>query len=76
MRGLIALGIVLLFVGLAILAWPSIPYTSREEVVDIGPIEVETETQEYAYVPPLVGIVTAACGVALIVMGRRRVPHP
>jgi hypothetical protein len=66
-----ALGIVLVLAGLAILVWPDIPYTSREQVVDIGPLEVETETQEHARVPPVVGIVSAACGVALVAIGRR-----
>ena len=46
MRGLFGLGIVLLLVGLAILAWPAIPYTESKKAVDIGPIEVETETQK------------------------------
>jgi hypothetical protein len=72
MRGQIAIGILLLIVGLALLAWPTIPYTSREKGVDIGPLEVETETPKYAYVPPLLGIASAASGVALIVVGRRR----
>jgi len=71
MRGLFALGIVLLVVGLAVLAWPAIPYTDRETAVDIGPIEVETETQKHVVVPPVVGIVAAVSGVALIALGRR-----
>jgi uncharacterized membrane protein HdeD (DUF308 family) len=71
MKGLFALGIVLLLVGLAILAWPAIPYTDRETAVDIGPIEVETETQKHVVLPPVLGIVAAASGVALIALGRR-----
>jgi hypothetical protein len=71
MRGLFALGIVLLLVGLAVLAWPAIPYTERKKAVDIGPIEVQTETEKHVFVPPLVGIAAAASGVALIALGRR-----
>jgi uncharacterized membrane protein HdeD (DUF308 family) len=72
MKGLFALGIVLLLVGLAILAWPVISYTDRETAVDIGPIEVETERERQVVLPPLLGIATAASGVALIALGRRR----
>jgi hypothetical protein len=72
MRGLFGLGIVLLLVGLAMLAWPAIPYTERKKAVDIGPIEVETETQKHVVMPPLLGVVAAASGVALIALGRRR----
>ena len=72
MRGMFALGIILLFVGLAILAWPAIPYTERKKAVDIGPIEVETETQKHVVLPPVLGVAAAASGVALIALGRRR----
>ena len=72
MRGLFALGIVLLLVGLAVLAWPAIPYTERKKAVDIGPIEVETETQKQVSLPPILGIAAAASGVALIALGRRQ----
>jgi hypothetical protein len=72
MRGLFAVGIVLLLVGLAILAWPAIPYTERKKAVDIGPIEVETETQKEIALPPVLGVAAAASGVALIALGRRR----
>ena len=72
MRGLLALGIVLLIAGLAILAWPAIPYTERKTAVDIGPIEVQTETEKHVVLPPLMGVAAAASGVVLIALGRRR----
>jgi hypothetical protein len=71
MRGMLALGVVLLIVGLAVLAWPKIPYTEKKKAVDIGPIEVQTETQKHVSLPPLLGIASAASGVALIALGRR-----
>ena len=71
MRGLFGLGIVLVIVGLAALVWPAIPYTDREKAVDIGPIEVHTETEKHVYLPPLLGVAAAASGVALIALGRR-----
>ena len=72
MRGLFVVGIVLLIVGLAILALPAITYTDRETAVDIGPIEVETERERQIALPPVLGVVAAASGVALMVVGRRR----
>ena len=71
MRGLFGLGIVLVLVGLAVLVWPAIPYTERKKAVDIGPIEVQTETEKHVYLPPLLGVAAAASGVALIALGRR-----
>lgn len=72
MRGLLAFGIVLLIVGLAVLAGTRIPYTERKKAVDIGPIEVQTETQKHVSLPPLLGVAMAASGVALIALGSRR----
>jgi hypothetical protein len=71
MRGLFGLGIVLLLVGLAVLAWPAIPYTERKKAVDIGPIEIETETRKHISLPPVLGVVAAGSGVVLIALGRR-----
>jgi hypothetical protein len=72
MKGLFALGMILLIVGLGMLAWPVISYTDRDTAVDIGPIEVETEREKQFVLPPLLGVATAASGVALIALGRRR----
>ena len=71
MRGLFGLGIILVLLGIAILAWPAIPYTERKKAVDIGPIEVETETQKQVVLPPVLGIAAAGSGVVLIALGRR-----
>jgi hypothetical protein len=72
MRGLAILGIVLLLGGLASLIWPTISYTTREEAVDLGPIEVTTEDKESIPLPPVFGIAAAATGVVLIALGSRR----
>ena len=73
MRGLFGLGIVLVLLGIAILAWPAIPYTERKKAVDIGPIEVQTETQKQIVLPSVLGIGAAGAGVVLIALGRRNV---
>ena len=71
MRGLFGLGVILVLFGIAILAWPAIPYTERKKAVDIGPIEVETETQKHVVLPPILGVAAAGSGVVLIALGRR-----
>lgn len=73
MRGLFGLGIVLVLLAIAILAWPAIPYTERRKAVDIGPIEVQTETQKQVVLPSVLGIAAAGAGIVLIALGRRNV---
>jgi len=66
------LGAVLIVLGLAALAYQGITYTSREKVIDIGPLEATAERQKTVPLPPIMGIVAVAAGVALVVVGVRK----
>jgi uncharacterized membrane protein HdeD (DUF308 family) len=72
MKGLLGSGIVLLIVGLLMLAAPMIRYTDRHKAVDLGPLQIETETEKHVPIPQTLGIVAAAAGVALIVTSQLR----
>jgi uncharacterized membrane protein HdeD (DUF308 family) len=72
MKGLLGSGVVLLIAGLLMLAAPMISYTDRHKAVDIGPLEVETETEKHVSIPQTLGIVVSAAGVALIVTSQLR----
>jgi hypothetical protein len=61
----------LIVAGTLALAYPTITYTEREEVVDIGPLEVTTETEESIPIPRVVGGAAIASGVVVLVLGQR-----
>lgn len=65
-------GIVLIVLGLAALAYQGFSYTSRETVIDIGPIKATADTQKTVPIPPIAGIVAVVAGVALVVAGKRK----
>jgi uncharacterized membrane protein YidH (DUF202 family) len=65
-------GIVLIVVGLLALAFGGISWTKREKVVDLGPIQAETQKRETLPLPPLFGGVAVVAGIALIVVAGRR----
>jgi hypothetical protein len=65
-------GIVLVVLGVAALAYQGITYSSRETVLDIGPIHATAERQRTLPLPPLVGGVAVLAGVALAVTGARQ----
>ncbi len=67
-------GILLIVLGLAALIYQGINYTSRETVIDIGPIEATAERQRTFPLPPVFGIVAVCAGVALVVVGARQRP--
>jgi uncharacterized membrane protein len=64
---LIIIGIVLIAVGLVSLAYQGITYTSRETVLDLGPIKATADTQKTIPVPPILGGLALAGGVTLLV---------
>ncbi len=65
-------GLVLVVLGLAALAYQGISYTTREKVIDIGPIEATADRQRTIPLPPIVGIVAVVAGIGLVVAGSRR----
>jgi hypothetical protein len=66
-----AIGIVLIVLGLAALAYQGFRYTSREKVVDIGPLHAIVDREKTVPFPPIVGAVGVASGVVLQVVGAR-----
>ena len=60
------IGVILIVLGLVALAYQGISYTTREKVVDLGPIEASKETKQTIPLPPIVGIVSIVGGIFLV----------
>jgi hypothetical protein len=60
------IGVILIVLGLVALAYQGISYTTREKIVDLGPIEASKETKRTIPLPPVVGIVSIAGGIFLL----------
>ena len=69
---LIIIGIVLIAVGLVFLAYQGITYTSRETVVEVGPLKATADKQRTIPLPPILGGIVLAGGVALLIGTWRR----
>ena len=65
-------GILLVVVGALALAYQGITYTKREDVLDIGPIHATADRQERIPLPPILGGLALAGGIALLVAGAKR----
>lgn len=65
-------GVILIVVGVIALAMGGISYTKRETIVDIGPVEATAERRETIPLPPILGGLALAGGVALLVLGSKR----
>jgi hypothetical protein len=62
---------VLIALGVVALAYQGITYTTRETVIDIGPITATAERERTFPLPPVVGGAAVLAGVALLVVGAR-----
>jgi hypothetical protein len=65
-------GIILIVIGIAALAYQGITYTTREKVVDIGPIQMTAEKTKTLPLPPIVGGVALVGGIVLLVIGSKK----
>lgn len=72
MKAAAMLGVLLIIAGVAALAYQGFTYTSREKVLDIGPIHATADRDKTVFVPPVVGIVAVAGGIVLVVAGSRK----
>ena len=72
MRVITMVGIVLIVIGVVALAYQGITYTTREKVVEVGPVEVRKDTRKTIPLPPLVGGLALASGIVLVLVGARR----
>ena len=66
------LAILLIVIGIVAFAYQGITYTTREKALDIGPIHVTTEQTHTLPLPPIVGAITLAGGILLLVMAGKK----
>ena len=71
MKTSVLLGILLIAVGVIALAYQGITYTRTKTVLDVGPIKAQVEEKRTIPLPPVLGGLSLAGGIALLVAGAR-----
>ncbi len=64
-------GILLIVLGALALAYQGINYTRQKQVLDVGSLQVTTETHERIPLPPILGGLAVVGGIVLLVAGAR-----
>ena len=67
-----ALGIILIIVGIAMLIFKQVNFTTEKEVADLGPIELNKKEQKKVAWPTYAGIGVAAIGAIVLVAASRK----
>ena len=65
-------GIALIVLGIVAFAYQGITYTSREKIIDIGPIQATADTQKTIPLSPLFGGLVLAGGIVLVIVRARK----
>jgi hypothetical protein len=70
MKPLALAGLLLIGLGLVALVYQGITYTSRETVIDLGPLQATAEREKTFPLPPVLGVIAVIGGVGLLIAGR------
>ena len=72
MKPIVLIGIALIVLGVVALAYQGITYTSREQLIDIGPIHATADTKKTIPLSPILGGLALAGGIVLVIIGAKK----
>jgi hypothetical protein len=70
--GLLIIAVILIAIGVVSLAYQGITYSTREKVLEVGPIKATAEKKKTLPLPPILGGLSLSGGVVLLVAATRR----
>ena len=66
------IALVLIAIGVVSLAYEGITYTTRDKILEVGPVRATAEKEKTIPLPPVLGGVALAGGLLLLVVAVRR----
>jgi hypothetical protein len=72
MKPKIIIAIILIVLGVVAFAYQGITYTTREKVVDLGPLQLTAEKTRTIPLPPIVGAIALVGGIVVLFVGSKK----
>ncbi|MBF0226231.1 MAG: DUF3185 domain-containing protein [Desulfobacterales bacterium] len=72
MRIIRILSIVFIAISIMAFGYQGISYTTREKVIDLGPLKMTAEKTKTLPLPPIVGGIALVSGIVLLVIGIKK----
>ncbi len=66
------LGIALIVLGVVAFAYQGITYTTRENVINLGPLQASVDTKKTIPLSPVLGGLALVGGIVLVVVGTKK----
>jgi uncharacterized membrane protein len=73
-KSITLVGIALILLGIVAFAYQGISYTSREKIIDVGPLQASVDTKKTIPLSPLLGGLVLVGGIVLVVVGSKKTP--
>jgi len=71
-KSITLVGIALILLGIVAFAYQGITYTSREKIIDVGPLQASVDTKKTIPLSPLLGGLVLLGGIVLVVVGTKK----
>lgn len=72
MKPITLVGVFLIAIGIISLVYQGITYTTREKILEIGPIQAHKEEKKTIPLPPILGGLALAGGIVLVIYGAKK----
>jgi len=72
MKPIAIVGALLLVFGIVALAYQGLTYTTRDTVLEVGPLKATADRQHTVAIPPVLSGAAVAAGVVLLIIGSRK----
>jgi len=72
MRASLIIGVVLIALGVRSLVYQGFMYTTREKVLDIGPVEASREKRNWVPLPPILGGLALVGDIVMVLSAARK----
>ena len=66
------IGIALIVLGVVAFAYQGITYTTRENVINLGPLQASVDTKKTIPLSPVLGGLALVGGIVLVVVGAKK----
>ena len=67
------IGILLVVVGVLMIIYTGFNYVTKDKVVDLGPIEINAETNHPVQWSPIVGVILLVGGIVVFITDQKKV---
>ncbi len=71
MRNMLWVGVLLVVLGIAGLVVQNVQFTETKKVIDIGPLQVNSEEKHNVPIPTIAGIIAVVAGLGIVFASRR-----